>query len=311
MLVQISKLYYIQEMTQKEIADKLNISRSNVAMALSHAKEIGIIDIQIKNPLNCNKEISEALIKRFNIDDCFVVSTRTKNTALLFEIISDAASHILKSKIKSNSILGLSWGTTIFEFMKAFPEITDLNNIHVVPLLGGTERISSEYRFNEIIEIFARKIHAEYSLMYVPAVAESVQDKKLYLQSMPMKNINKKWSCMETSIIGIGAPPEYYSGNDTSNFLELKKEFMENPKRAAGDLCGRRFNIYGVFMNNNHNRKVMAVNEQQLRAVKNVYCIVTGNHKVLSIYAALKTNIINYLIIDEPTAKNVLILADK
>ena len=54
----------------------------------------------------------------------------------------------------------------------------------------------------------------------------------------------------------------------------------------------------------------MGVDEGNLRRVENVVCIAAGKHKILSIIGALRTNVINYFVTDENTARSVLELFD-
>jgi DNA-binding transcriptional regulator LsrR (DeoR family) len=56
---------------------------------------------------------------------------------------------------------------------------------------------------------------------------------------------------------------------------------------------------------------IMGIDEASLRRVENVICIAAGKHKILSIIGALRTNVVNYFVTDENTARSVLELLDK
>ena len=62
----------------------------------------------------------------------------------------------------------------------------------------------------------------------------------------------------------------------------------------------------GEFLDNEHNRKLIAISEERLTAVNKVICIASGHHKVLSIVGGLRTNTIDILITDENTIKSVI-----
>ena len=55
MMVHVSRMYYIEGLTQQSIAKELGISRSYISMILSEARELGIVEINIKNPLASNE----------------------------------------------------------------------------------------------------------------------------------------------------------------------------------------------------------------------------------------------------------------
>ena len=48
-LATVANLYYNSEMTQNEIADRLYTSRSKISRMLKEARELGIVEISIRN----------------------------------------------------------------------------------------------------------------------------------------------------------------------------------------------------------------------------------------------------------------------
>lgn len=62
-LATVANLYYNSEMTQNEIADRMYTSRSKISRMLKEARELGIVEISIKEPwerdLNLEKEIQQ------------------------------------------------------------------------------------------------------------------------------------------------------------------------------------------------------------------------------------------------------------
>jgi DNA-binding transcriptional regulator LsrR (DeoR family) len=81
MMVQTSRMYYLEGLTQQSIAKELGISRSYISMLLSKARELGIVNIKIKNPLESNTKLATAMQDAFGVANCFV--TPTVGTALL------------------------------------------------------------------------------------------------------------------------------------------------------------------------------------------------------------------------------------
>ena len=53
LLMQVAKLYYMQQLTQAEIGRKLQTSRSTVSRLLQEAREQGIVKITIEYPWRC------------------------------------------------------------------------------------------------------------------------------------------------------------------------------------------------------------------------------------------------------------------
>jgi DNA-binding transcriptional regulator LsrR (DeoR family) len=193
--------------------------------------------------------------------------------------------------------------------MKSFANQNSLADIQVVPLIGGTNRTDSEYQLNEMVRILAEKLHGNPTFIYAPAYTESVKDRELYMKSASMQLIEDKWSALDVAVVSVGAMPEFYDSYDSKVLLDpfvVKTVFEKDPDRAVGDICGRWFNIKGNFLKNEHNKQLIAIDEDKLAAVPKVICIASGNHKVLSLVGALRSKTIDILITDENTAKSVL-----
>ena len=74
-LVEISRLYYKQNLTQVEVAKKFNISRPLVSKLLAEARDSGIVHIEIKNPITTNTELLDQLSDIYNLEGGLIVPT--------------------------------------------------------------------------------------------------------------------------------------------------------------------------------------------------------------------------------------------
>ena len=308
LMVQVARMYYAEGLKQDDIAYKLGISRSSISLILTQAKEMGIIKINIRDPRMNVQDIADRMIQQFGLEDCFVIPAVTDSAHIINRVIVSQGADYVENLLISNSTIGIAWGLTCYEFMLSFKNRQQLRDINVIPLIGGTSRISSEYQLNEMVRMFAETLRGTPTFIYAPAMAESIPDKELYMQSASMKAVMKKWDEMDTAIISAGAPPESYSQDMTAEPRYI--ESMDR-SRAVGDICARRFNIWGEFISNEYNQRIMGIGEQQLRKIKKVVCIVAGRHKVLAIIGALRTGIIKYLLTDEETARGVLNLIEQ
>lgn len=194
--------------------------------------------------------------------------------------------------------------------MMAFSNPGNLVDINVVPLIGGSSRVGGEYQLNEMVRMFAEKLRGVPSFIYAPHQADTMEDKMLYMKSMYMQEILAKWKRMDTVIISVGAPPEYYAGQIHTDPFELRERFLESPNRPVGDIAARRFTYDGRFLDSDYDNRLIGVDEASLRNAKKVICTACGKHKVLPIIGALRMGIIHSFITDSETASVLLKLLD-
>ncbi len=310
-LVQISKMYYEQGLTQEKISKELGISRSAISMMLTDARKMNIVDIRIIDPYINDEELSSRFKELFGLEDCFIVPTNITKSRLLLKIVTSRAAAFAAEKMRSDSTVGIAWGLTCYEFIQQFPADTGLHDINVVPLIGGSALVSAEFQVNETVRLFAEKLFGSPLFIYAPGMVEFVEDKKNFLESLYMKNIIEKWANLDFAILGIGSPPEYY-GVDNVNISAgaMLKKIERDPDKPIGDFTARWFNIRGEVLDCEHNDKLLAVSEADLRKVPHVMGVACGTKKVFSIFGALNSGILSSLVIDELCARGILDLID-
>lgn len=308
-LVYIAKMYYIEGMTQESIAKEVGISRSAVSQLITEAKNAGLVQITIKDPTVNNEELASEFENRFGLRKCIVVPTTIKRHPQLLKIVVSQMTRAMTNVIKSHSTFGMAWGTACYEFMRAFPDDTDLCDITVVPMMGGSPLVTQEFQINECVRQFAEKVNGVPLFIYSPAIVESLNDKKRFLESVYMKAILEHWQHLDSAVVGIGRPMESFVSGQFVLDNELSR-VLKNPDGPAGDLCARHFNIRGEFIDCAHNDKLIGIDEKDLRSINSVAAIAVGESKVFPIIGALNSGILNYLATDEHTAAQVLALLD-
>ena len=88
LMVQVAKMYYLEGLTQEKIAQQLGISRSSISMILSAAREIGIVEISIKDPKKNVTDVADALSRRFGLKGCVVVPTAIESIHLITKVVA-------------------------------------------------------------------------------------------------------------------------------------------------------------------------------------------------------------------------------
>jgi deoxyribonucleoside regulator len=134
-----SHLYYLQDLTMEAIARELGTSRSSVSRLLSYARETGLVDIQIKSPLDQATLVSDALHRRYNVVAHVVpVPDQTTDVDRLDRVALSAA-RILTQFVDSNMVIGIAWGSTVSAISRYLvPKAT--HGSLVVQLIGAGSR---------------------------------------------------------------------------------------------------------------------------------------------------------------------------
>ena len=134
-LAMVANLYYNSEMTQNEIADRMYTSRSKISRMLKEARELGIVEISIKEPwerdLNLEKEIQQT----YGVKTVRVVSSRDTGKEQITSRLSEVSAYYLDSVVKEKMVVGISWGNTLYHIVKYI----DANNKKKYSYYSGSD----------------------------------------------------------------------------------------------------------------------------------------------------------------------------
>ena len=106
-------LYYMQDLTMDAIAHELHTSRSSVSRLLSHARATGLVDIQIRSPLDAPSRLELLIQERFHITAHVVPVPDHATDVDRLERVALSVARILGQFFDSNMVMGIAWGSTM------------------------------------------------------------------------------------------------------------------------------------------------------------------------------------------------------
>lgn len=305
--LKVARLYYYQNMTTDAIALELNVSRSTVSRLLTYAKAQGLISISIIDPNEHPQFLEKKIVDHFKLKKVHVVPVPSVagEAEWLSRVVQYAANY-LNSLFDSNMVMGIAWGTTISGISKyLLPKATHASQIIQLNGAGNTQSMGIEYA-SEIIVRFAQNYQAVANLFPVPTFFDYPATKQALWKERSIKRLLDLQSQADILLYSIGAvdagvPSHVYHAGylEKTDYLELKKQ------RLVGDIATVFFREDGSFDNIPMNDRTSGP-DLELFQKKYGVCVVSGFAKVRGLAAALKGRLITELIIDEPTARNLV-----
>ena len=135
LIVKTAWYYYIENMTQQKISEKLGISRMKVIKLLEKAKQTGVIQFKISPERSQQLMIEQKLITQWNLKDIFVVPTPPSGSNLN-ETIAQAAAMYIGDRLTENMFINMGYGDTPSRVLNHLATIAE-SPISVVSLTGG------------------------------------------------------------------------------------------------------------------------------------------------------------------------------
>lgn len=307
-LATVANLYYNSELTQNQIAERLYTSRSKVSRMLKEARELGIVEIYIREPWERNLDCEQVLKEKFNLKNVRVVMMKDLDQDNGLQKIAEAASYYLDSIVRQGMIVGISWGNTLYRIVKYISNNNRKNiPITVVPIMGADNTRSPEKDAMDLAKDLASAYGGKYQYIYAPLFVNNKELKNSLIQEENIKNVlelSKNSDAMLTSVGSI----VYKSWN---NYLSIKTLEILETKGAVGHIGGHFYDIQGRELETSLSERMIGVSLDDIRACREVVCVVYGEEKAEAILGAMRAGLLNTLIIDEKCAKKVLELTEK
>lgn len=291
MMIKAAWYYYLEDMTQQQIAELLGVTRVRVIKMLEKARNTGIIQFKIRSDSAERMEHEKALVSKFGLNDAFVVPSNP-NKAETNETIAKAGAMYLAERLQENEFINLGYGDTQSRLLNHLATITN-HPINCVSLTGGV----SYYLPNARSNIFNAKLYLNPS----PLVASSKEMAQAMRKESSVKQISRMVKLSKYTIVGIGGLGDsatvLQSGILTkSDFVYLKMQGVQ------GDILCHFIDKNGTLVNTPIEDRLISTSLDTLKELDNVIAAAAGEEKIDAIRAALTGGYLNVLITDEETA---------
>lgn len=307
LLAKIAILYYKDNLTQTDIAEKFNTTRFKISKMLQEAIDLKIVEISINRTERRITSLESKIKSLFNLKQIIVLRTVHTNSSDTEQIVAKAAAGFIESLITRDSVVGLTWGATLYQ------TIQNINPPHRLPItivqpLGTAGKRDVTIDTPDLIRRLAEKYDSKYLFLYAPLYIMSNQVRES-LKLEPV--INETIIALENIDIlltGIGTPDSIFSTFLWKNYLR-QDESLSNV--AVGALYGRLFDQNGRILSTDVNEKVFGVGMSAIKKIKDRVAVVTNRFKAHAVIGALRGGLINTLITDELTAVKIINLVDQ
>lgn len=305
-LVKIAHMYYDDNATQAEIAEKLGVSRPLISKYLAKARELGIVQIRIRDELaHPYAPIEKQVERKYGVREVIVVPEALEQG--IKRSLGQATSRYLSRVLKKNQTLAVSGGTTLYEVANQMSYI-HLQSCTVVPMVGGIGDEPVDIHSNQIAVQLAKCLDADYKLLHAPVVVDSEEAKETFLRQSAIADIMNLAASADLALVGIGGSPE--QSTMVRNYLgsDVHRELSE--KQVVGDICYTFIDQSGSACDVSWNARVIALSLHQLKKIPTVIGVAHGEAKLPAIHAALNGKMIHVLVTDYPTAEKLLEIED-
>jgi len=299
----VARLYYIGNLTQQEIADNLNISRTKVSRCLDKARKEKIVEIKINSPQEDYTNLEYEIEKMYKLKECIIVPTYDRREDILKDM-ADKLEDMFNRIIKDGDYFGIGWGTSL----KSIADCLNLRmkiDVKVVPLIGGIGKVGTGIHTNSVARTLANKFGGVSYMINSPAILDSSEAKEIIQSDSNAREIIEMSGRVSTAMVGMSDIGPRSTLIKNGNFKVEEFNYL-NSLGVIGDVNLIFIDENGKYIKNEINKRIITTPIERIEKIENVIGIGFGDRKLKVILGALRGSIINILLTDETTAKSII-----
>jgi lsr operon transcriptional repressor len=302
--VRAAWLYYVEGLTQAEIAERLKMTRLRVNRLLAEARSSGLVNITINSRLESCVRLERALVTEFGLKDAVVVPSPADSEQVAAQIGKAAGDFVSRIIEESPSgIFGVGWGGTLRETIRHV-RAGQYRDLTVTSMMGGLT-YGIEINTFEIASRFARLWQAECHYLAAPIYAGTPQSRDTILAQDVFEAAFARVQATDVAILSAGDLSERSLLVRYGLPGDIRVEELARAG-AVGDILGQFIDRSGQAIAHPINHRAIALPLDQLRRIPTVILASGGTNKADIIAASLRGKLASVLITDEDAAAAIL-----
>jgi DNA-binding transcriptional regulator LsrR (DeoR family) len=293
--------YYVNEMTQAEVAALLGATRLRVNQAIRKAKALGMVKIQIESPFLARIELQQALRETLGIRKALVAPAPRDAYDYHVPVGAALASHLSQTlKAKQWKRIGVSWGMTLQSAADRLPRHA-IPDLEIVSMIGGAVTGASFNSFG-IASGFAERLGSKYSLLAAPIYLSEGVDRDQFLAQRVFREHFRKCGTLDAALLVAGdiSCRSYLISTGLPEGVRAEELAAMG---AVGDVLGRFLDEDGNDVPSPLTGRTVGIDLDVLKSIPERILAAAGPHKVRIIRAAARRGLVDTLITDDVTAE--------
>lgn len=305
-LIEVAEMYYIQGMSQEEIAKQIESSRSNVSRLLKLCVSENIVEFKINKTTTRTSELENDIKYKYGLKHVIVVpkfeSEETSKRA-----IGSVVAKYLSSILKEDMDLAVAWGTTLFEISEAMDIMIDApKNLDIYQMLGGMGANNVDTDGLHIVKQMSEKLGATPHLLHAPLLVQSKVLRDLLLEEPMIEEHYDRLKNIDVMLLGIGSIELEQNAIYRAGYITEEDVEKILSKGAKADLAGYSIDAKGDLCVTHISDKIINTSIDKIEAAKMKIGAAVGVKKVEAVKAVLNSGQLNVLAIDEYIAEKLI-----
>jgi DNA-binding transcriptional regulator LsrR (DeoR family) len=298
-------LHFLEGLTQAQIADQLGISHATVNRLIKRGRQLGLVEIKIKSPVEPLVDMEEQLRALGGISRAVVVPTVSDNPQTALQAVGEAAARLLLEEIIDGDTICITGGKGVSAVVAGLQPPRRFD-VEVIPATGCVQ--GKHYTdVNHVSTLMADRLGGRSYQIHAPLFADDAEQRAMLINMRSVADVFKQ---AKVAVVGIGSilsdDSSYYDLHPSSS---TDRAAIER-SGASCELLAHLLDDHGQVCDYSLNRSLVSLTLAEFAEIPTKIGVASGPNKASPILSVLRGNHLDTLVTDEATGARVLALAN-
>ncbi len=302
-------LHFLEGLTQAQIADRLGLSHATVNRLIKRGRQLGLVEIKIKSPVEPLVDMEERLLALGGISRAVVVPTVSDNPQTALQAVGEAAARLLLEEIADGDTICITGGKGVSAVVAGL-QAPRRFDVEVIPATGCVQ--GKHYTdVNHVSTLMAERLGGRSYQIHAPLFADDAEQREMLMNMRSVADVFQRAREAKVAVVGIGSilSPD-------STYYDLHPSSSEDRKAiehsgASSELLAHLLDGGGRLCDYSLNRALVSLTLPEFASIPTKIGVASGFNKAGSILSVLRGDHLDTLVTDEATGARILELASE
>jgi len=302
-------LHFLEGLTQAQIADRLGISHATVNRLIKRGRQLGLVEIKIRSPVEPLVDMEERLLALGGIARAVVVPTVSDNPQTALMAVGEAAARLLVEEIGDGDTICITGGKGVSAVVAGLKPQRRYD-VEVIPATGCVQ--GKHYTdVNHVSTLMAERLGGRSYQIHAPLFADDDAQRAMLINMRSVADVFRRAREAKVAVVGIGSIL-----SDDSSYYDLHPS--SSTDRAAIERSGASCELLAHLLDDRGqvcayslNRALVSLTLAEFASIPTKIGVASGPNKARPILSILRGNHLDTLVTDEATGARILEIASE
>jgi len=302
-------LHFMEGLTQAQIAEQLGISQATVNRLIKRGRQLGLVEIKIKSPVESLVDLEERLLALGGISRAVVVPTVSDNPQTALQAVGEAAARLLIEEIGDGDTICITGGKGVSAVVAGLQPPRRFD-VEVIPATGCVQ--GKHYTdVNHVSTLMADRLGGRSYQIHAPLFADDAEQREMLINMRAVADVFKRAREAKVAVVGIGSiltdDSSYY---DLHPFSSTDRAAIER-SGATCELLAHLLDDRGQVCDYSLNRSLVSLTLEEFASIPTKIGVASGPSKAGPILSVMHGKHLDTLVTDEATGARILEIASE